>query len=232
LDQRLAFPVPDVDMHELDTHPVLESWNRKDHPDQIRLLAFLDSVERAVSDQVDRPHPWAVVVHIGLPERTALQRGHDLDNYLFPIARRLGAQRIQGIYGRKRTAASSHIGITSAVPVEAARPSDICVRTTASASSSGWKGQIHDACRNAVERPLPVGDVGLAMRFTVSTRRNWSTLWKPAIDALGPVLGIPNPARPYHPNDERIVDLSLQRVIDDGYGDLVLVEAWWAAASL
>jgi len=61
----------------------------------------------------------------------------------------------------------------------------------------------------------------------LSRRRNWTTLWKPAIDALGPVLGVPNPALPFRPDDDRIVDLELQRHLDDTLGNDVVVRVWW-----
>jgi hypothetical protein len=65
------------------------------------------------------------------------------------------------------------------------------------------------------------------VRFTVARARNWSNLWKPAIDALGPMLGIPNPAKPFDPLDDRIVSLGLHRTVDDSVGWGVIVEAWW-----
>ena len=64
----------------------------------------------------------------------------------------------------------------------------------------------------------------MSIRFGVSSRRNWSTLWKPAIDALGPVLGTQHPAWPFHPDDDRIVDLALHRTIDDTLGNDITIE--------
>jgi hypothetical protein len=64
----------------------------------------------------------------------------------------------------------------------------------------------------------------MQVRFGVSIRRNWSTLWKPGIDALGPLLGIQSTGRPFRPDDDRIVDLHLFRVIDDSLGHDVVVD--------
>jgi len=79
-----------------------------------------------------------------------------------------------------------------------------------SAQSAAWKRTIHQACSKVVAHPLPPGPLPLRIRFSVSSRRNWTTLWKPAIDALGPLLGMPVPARPFRPDDDRVVDLSLR----------------------
>ncbi len=70
----------------------------------------------------------------------------------------------------------------------------------------------------------------LCIRFGVSSQRNWSALWKPAIDALGPVLGIQDLIKPFRPDDDRIVDLALHRPIDDALGNDVDIEAWWPQA--
>jgi hypothetical protein len=69
--------------------------------------------------------------------------------------------------------------------------------------------------------------VAVCIRLGVSSRRNWSELWKPAIDALGPVLGIRDPRYPFRPDDDRIVDLELHRNIDESLENDVIVDIWW-----
>lgn len=44
-------------------------------------------------------------------------------------------------------------------------------------------------------------------------------LWKPTIDALGALLGVSSPARPWHPQDGRVVRLSLHCLIDAALGN-------------
>jgi len=41
------------------------------------------------------------------------------------------------------------------------------------------------------------GPAGLTIALTTGPGRNWASLWKPLIDAFGPVLG-EDPARPFH----------------------------------
>jgi len=60
--------------------------------------------------------------------------------------------------------------------------------------------------------------------------RNWASLWKPLIDAVGPVPG-EDPARPFHPHDDRIVSLALHHTIDTGIARDVIIGARRTACS-
>jgi hypothetical protein len=79
-------------------------------------------------------------------------------------------------------------------------------------------------------RILPPGPVDIHIAFRVGPHRNWANLWKPAIDALGGVLGVDNPARPFAPRDDRITELGLQHSIDPSLGHAVQVGVWWRSA--
>jgi hypothetical protein len=48
----------------------------------------------------------------------------------------------------------------------------------------------------------------------VGPGRNWLNLWKPTIDALGPLLGSAQPGKLWNPRDGRIVELGLHCVVD------------------
>ncbi len=176
----------------------------------------------------DRRH-LSLELRVGLSASIPLiGRGNDLDNYLYPVVRRLKADRFDAAFADKDRAGSSTICVGDARLAD--RPvsePQLSVRTTASSESREWKQQVYDACRRAIPAPLPQGPVALDLRFTVASARNWSNLWKPAIDALGPMLGIPNPAKPFHPLDDRIVSLGLHRTVDDSVGWGVIVDAWW-----
>jgi len=229
----ITFGRPMATPHVLPTAPVLESWEKTDHPDQLRLHAYLDQVETLIgaSVPVSSGH-IALELTVGLQGGAALASGgRDLDNYLFPIARRIGPQRLDAVFGRKLHAATSTIAAAPATPVSGSLGEPrLRVRVTGSSESSAWKQQIHDACRAVSTAPLPRGPMTLRIRFRVSSRRNWSALWKPAIDALGPVLGIQDLTKPFRPDDDRIVDLALHRTIDDAVGNDVDIEAWWSQA--
>lgn len=96
-----------------------------------------------------------------------------------------------------------------------ANESAISVRTTASASTTAYKSQIHDQV--AGRSPAPEGPVTLELSFTVG-RRNWLNLWKPTIDALDPLLGPTSAGRDWHPRDGRIVELGLHCTQDPSLG--------------
>ena len=214
----------------LDHEPVLESWNAADHPDQVRLRTYLGGVTRQLLDaEWAKTGPRAVELIVGLPECTPLDRGgRDLDNYLYPLVRHFGAERIGAAFARKAHQKGSTLAVVPvAALAEPVEESQLTVRTSVSATSAAWKAVIHEACARTVTGPLPPGPVGVRLQFGVSAARNWAALWKPAIDALGPVLGMPHPAQPYRPDDDRIVDLHLHRSIDDTLGHDVIVRAWW-----
>lgn len=225
------FSPPAVTPVRLPQPPVLESWDAIGHPSQQRLRAYLDSVATLVGPALaeDTTH-LAMALDVGLADHVALTRGgHDLDNYLFPLARSFGADRFDAVFARKHHAASSTMAVGPALPQgldRAAVPPLLSVRTSVSVTSAAWKEAIHQACRAAHPEPAPSGPLQVQLCFRVSTRRNWSTLWKPAIDALGPLLGMPDPDRPFRPSDDRIVDLALHRNVDDSLGHDVVIAAW------
>src|SRR5690348_1191214 len=82
--------------------PQLASWDRAAHPSPVKprhFLAQADAVARpvlaAVSGRV------AVELIVGFSEGISLtDGGHDLDNYLFPVAQRLGPQHVAAIFGQ------------------------------------------------------------------------------------------------------------------------------------
>jgi hypothetical protein len=231
----ILFSPPAVTPVRLSEPPVLESWDAAEHPNQQRLRAYLDSVATVAGPTLAEGSTHrALALDVGLAGHIALTRGgHDLDNYLFPLARRFGADRFDAFFARKRHAAYSTIAIEPAVPQDpcpTATAPLLSVRTSMSATSTAWKEAIHRACRAAQPEPAPGEALRVRLCFGVSGRRNWSTLWKPAIDALGPLLGMPDPDRPFRPSDDRILDLALHRNVDDSLGPDILITAWWSPA--
>jgi hypothetical protein len=226
------FSPPAASPVQLTQRPVLESWDAIGHPSQQRLRAYLDSVAALVSPALaEEGNHLALALDVGLPDDAALTRGgHDLDNYLFPLARRFGAARFDAVFARKGHTASSTIAVGPPAPPGSDHPGAasplFSVRTSVSTTSTAWKAAIHEACRTAHPEPAPYGPLRIQICFQVSAARNWSTLWKPAVDALGPLLGIPDPTRPFRPSDDRIVALALHRNIDDSLSHDVVITVW------
>ncbi|MGB8019708.1 MAG: hypothetical protein WCF04_00605 [Candidatus Nanopelagicales bacterium] len=215
----------------LELSPVLESWNAKDHPDQVRLAAYLDEMVKSVALEGTADH-LALELIVGLPTSKSLAAGGgDLDNYLFPVARRLGAKRFDAVFGAKRHSDASTVAVSPAVEARPTRPPDMTVRTTESASSRAWKERVRAACASAAPSSPISGPISIDIEFRLSSARNWATLWKPAIDSLGPLLGTPDSKKPFAPADDRIVALGLHRHLDEALGWDIALQVWWAGAT-
>jgi hypothetical protein len=195
-----------------------------------RDTAYLDALERELGWSRRGQH-LALVLEVGLPPTVPVDCwGHDLDDYLLPVVDRLGPVRFDAVFAAKAQAGRSLLRLGPATVRRDVPAPRVAVRTTASATSIDWKQQLHDACSAATPAPAPPGPVAVELRFTVSRRRNWTALWKPALQSLGPILGVPDPARPYRADAARVSHLSLHRRWDDQLGDQVGVEVWWRPA--
>jgi hypothetical protein len=213
--------------------PQLASWDRAGHPSQVKLrrfLAHVDAIAGPVLAGVDGRVAAELIV--GFSDGISLiDGGHDLDNYLFPVAQRLGQERVAAIFGRKIHGPSS-LAVGPAQPDTAPATPQFSTRIAGSYERKQWKQQLHDrlAAQAATIGPSPAGltPVGLTIALTTGPGRNWANLWKPVIDAFGPVLG-EGPTRPFHPHDDRIVSLGLHHTIDTGIAHDVIIDAWWTS---
>ena len=195
--------------------PRLASWNKAGDPDQLRLTEYLDdTVGLLTSARVNRG-PWALVLYVAIPHGRDLLNMADLDNYLYPLAARMRDERLVSVWCTKR-----HGTVSSALVAPAhetlAPEQRYTVRTTASAQTASYKEQVRSAVADASQ--LRPGPVQLQIAFVVGAQRNWMNLWKPTIDSLHPLLGRTRPDREWHPNDGRIIDLSLHVHVDSSLG--------------
>ena len=156
----------------------------------------------------------------------------DLDNYLTPIARRLGGDRIVSAWATK-----SH-GTASTIQIEAAREAGPELVTgwhfaraiaRGSATRENWKCQIRDQVATQCEH-APDGPLEMQLSYRVGRARRWNNVWKQSIDALSPILGLVTPGKPFHPLDGRIVRLGLHHTLERDMGFDVEVGIWWRAA--
>jgi hypothetical protein len=83
--------------------PQLASWDRAGHPSQMTLARFLPHVAAVAGPVLARASSRAAAeLIVGFSDGVSLtDGGHDLDNYLFPVAQRLGPERVAAIFGRK-----------------------------------------------------------------------------------------------------------------------------------
>ncbi len=97
------------------------------------------------------------------------------------------------------------------------------------ASSTAWKQTLHEDLRRDGLAPIRPGPVWLTVAISTGPGRVWTNLWKPLIDSLGPLLG-EDPEQPFHPYDDRVVNLGLHHQRDPALGHDVVVHLWWGPA--
>ena len=201
-------------------NPRLASWNKATDPDQIRLRDYLEDTADLLAPAMVTTGPWTLVLDVGLPPGRDLIDMADLDNYAYPLATHLRTDDLVSVWCTKSHADISRVLVASAE--ETAAPSEIyTVRTTGSTQTKAYKQQIRFAVASAPE--IAPGPVQLQLGFVVGPQRNWTSLWKPTIDALDPLLGRTSEDRDWHPKDGRITDLALHVHVDPALGHDVVV---------
>lgn len=211
--------------------PVLETWNRPGDPARVRMKRYLEHVASQAKALTVDDVPLALDLTVGVPHGQPLTVEHDLDNYLKPVVAVLGHDRFVAVFGSKRRQDHSTLTIGPAEPAEPTRDPDLQITPTVPYNPPvPWRQQIIAACeRRKGLDPHGTSAVRLTVAFELGVGRNWTALWKPTIDGLGPLLGTdPTPWRPLDdPRDGRITDLSLHRTIDPARGWTVGMSFWW-----
>lgn len=226
-----VFSPPIAASIEIDIAPRLESWMQHDHPDQVRLRAYLDWLEPRVKHMLAE-NANSLELTVALAEPLPLDAGGgDLDNFLFPVVRRLGHQRFVSVWGRKVRGARSSIAVGPALP--APLPDETwrfaAAETSQPKDTSAWKREI-DAQVRAQVHHAEDGALEIQIAYLVDPVWNWSVLWKPTIDALGGIVG--DGARPFHPLDDRIVRLGLHRRTESRRSPRsASIGVWWRRVS-
>jgi len=211
----------------LNMQPQLASWDIAGSPGQLRLGDFLDHAEAAAAPLMAAVDGLlAVELTIGLPSELSLTGGgRDLDNYLFPLAQRLGPTRIAAMFGQK-VHGSSFLAVGRAQPDHSASPPQFSAQVAGSYVRKEWKITLREQLLQVQHAVPAAGPIGMTISIITGPGRNWANLWKPLIDAFGPVLG-ENPEQPFHPNDDRITSLGLHHNVNTAIGHDVIITAWW-----
>src|SRR5260370_36975048 len=125
--------------------PQLASWDRAGHPSQVKLARFLAHVD-AIAGPVLATVSGRVAAEliVGFSDGVCLiDGGHDLDNYLFPVAQRLGPERVAASFGRQIHRPSSLAG-GPAQPDTAEATPQFSTRMAGSYERQEWKQKVHD----------------------------------------------------------------------------------------
>ena len=213
---------PEGDSQKLNREPRLACWERADHPDQVRLRAYLDDTEGLLAaSRVDGP--WALRLDVGLPTELDLLKDRDLDNYAYPLADRLYDPNLVSVWCTKRHSEESFVRVEAAREVPPLLENILLARTTGvSIEKPEYKEQVRAAVAGAPE--LPEGAVRLELGFVFGRHRYWLNLWKATIDALGPLLGRdPSGKGPWCPRDGRITELGMHQTVDPALGHKVVI---------
>ena len=120
------------------------------------------------------------------------------------------------------------LAVGQAQPETAAAAPLFSTRMTGPYERKEWKQDLRNRLLQAQAVTVKPGPVAMDIAMTTGPGRNWVNLWKPLIDAFGPVLG-EDPARPFCPRDDRIVSLGLHHNIDAAIAYDVIIDAWWAS---
>jgi hypothetical protein len=224
-----VFAMPEARRIRLELSPRLESWNRSDHPDQVRLRAFVAHVRKLIDPVANGIEtPLAFRLDVGLDDSIDPLWERDLNNYLFPIARGL-PPRYVSVWGTKGRARHSFVTVGPADAVTPpAWPSHRVPRTLG--SEGAWKIAVRDAV--ADRELIPPGPVAVQVSLSVGPRRSWSALWKRTIDGRDALLGRTYPDREWNPQDGRIVRLGLHVRTDEALGHDVEATVWARAADM
>jgi hypothetical protein len=226
---RLPFPLPpDAFRVELPFPPLVESWERRGDASQMRLAAYRDAVRTLTQPALmTLEPPLALGFHVaGRPD---VASGCDLDNFLTPVVKALGGgdafSFVWATRGRPDERAwLALVRASDARPDMAGRVSHVSARLSVSAERPEWKAALA-AVVGEQESARGSGPIELRIRFGVSPKRNWVTLWKPAIDALGGILGEGD--RAWNPRDDRISLLVLERDLKPELKWNVELGIWW-----
>ncbi|WP_182524444.1 hypothetical protein [Nocardioides dongkuii] len=214
---------------ELEMPPRLASWNKVGDPERDRLDVYLSHVRELTAGYMTTDAPLALELQVGMGLRP-LAHESDLDNYLEPVLRNLGANRFWAAFGTKHAEKHSTVAVGPTTPTEPPRGPDLFVEPLGSYEKRAWLLQIEDACA-AADRldPEGHGPVRLIVAYDLGPRRTWVNLWKPTIDALGPLLGtVPRPTKAHDdPRDGRITALELHRTVDPDAGNDIKISFWW-----
>jgi hypothetical protein len=215
--------------------PLLASWEKSSHPAQVRLRAYLDNLICKLLPLPD-DGPLFLQLDVDVQDPQRLLRHYDLENFLTPLfgSRCLPSARFYFVKAKKYVGGGSRIAWGKAFPAASTDDigwSSLTVNAGRGASHKLWKERIRSALEASNPTIIPPGPARVRLAWRCASRRNWCTLWKPTGDAMGPVLGVANAQRPYHLDDDRIVDLELHRNIDNELGDDIEIHMWWRSAS-
>jgi hypothetical protein len=216
--------------------PIPAQRDGTDHDSHARLVDYLTRLTAQVLPLPPSSLPLFLHLHVQVPREANVLHGYVLESFLTPLfgGRWLNGSRFSLVIGTKdtRTSSSLIIGLASS-PSAASKGPAGCKATPAAAAASGeWVEQLRRALSRCGSVPLPDGPVHLQVHLRCASARNWVGLWKPAGDAMGPILGYDHSRNPYHPRQDRLTRLEFHRQADERLVNAAEVEYVWTPVPL
>jgi hypothetical protein len=148
----------------LDVQPQLASWDIAGSPGQLRLGDFLDHAEAAAAPLMAAVGGLlAVELAIGVRSELSLTGGgRDLDNYLFPLAQRLGPTRIAAMFGQK-VHGPSFLAVGRAQPDYSASPPQFSAQVAGSYVRKEWKITLREQLLQVQHAVPGAGPIGMTI---------------------------------------------------------------------
>jgi len=143
--------------------------SRAGHPSQVKLARFLAHVHTVAGPMLAAVSGRVVAeLIVGFSDEVSLiAGGHDLDNYVFRVAQRLGPERVAAIFGRKIHGPSS-LAVGPAQQDAAVAAPQFSARIAGFYGRKAWKQELHD--RLAAQASL-VDPGTVEMKIAVTTGR-------------------------------------------------------------
>lgn len=216
-----------------DIEPLLASWNKSTDPAQIRLQGYLDQLMGKLHPLPADQNNLFLHMDVDVHMPSHLLHHHDLENYLRPLFGRrwLDTSRFVFVSARKYVGGGSRVLLGVARPLPGVTTREGWEYFPCAAGSGTqtkqWKANLRAALTASHPRLPTTQAVEVQLAWRCSPSRHWVELWKPTADSMGPVLGEPNPQKPFAPNDDRIVSLGLHLNVNSTSSHAVDVGMWW-----
>ena len=218
--------------------PLKASWEKSTDISQVRLREYRQIVRDRVAFHINRDELY-LDLHVAMKDDRQLLNGNDLENYLTPLFECgcLPAETFRLVSASKSVGGHSRLSIGIAAKQDLPQEMETFLHhsippTIKGSSDTDWKTAIQTSIATSGAGPLPEGEaeVHIAVQCPLS-RRNWFRLWKPAGDAMGPILGTYQRKNQFDPRDDRITKLAFQFLPDESLGKAIGLGFWWRMRS-
>lgn len=217
--------------------PLLDPWQKSTHPAQIALQSYLSKLSQQIQPLSHLGFPLYMHMRVDQQYLRERKRGKgDLENYLSPVAKMLS--KLMGlalVSGEFCEGSGSTITIGQAIPLSATEFATHWKHLTYIPNSGyakrDYKQNLKDALVAVQPQIMTLNHLLLHLSVNCnSSKINWINLWKPTVDALGPIVGEVSPPRlrqPFNPRDDRITQVNLHLSSNPTVSNKVQIGLWW-----